>query len=245
MMNIDVLKEYIVRENKEEVLKFIKDNITKDNVNLYLSELKELKEINKLHEEVIEILEETKSELDICLFIDKETLKKKITNDNIINITGESGSGKSTYTQKYLNSDNYLIIDTDTIFSNGKVHNRYEAELKEIFSKKYSSEWKDRKEKFLENFDYCYEFILKYLENETKTIVIDTAQFRCMKDISKLKGELIIIRTAVDNCYNRCIQRYIDSHKNYTVEELEIYKSKKLKLYNWYKLLNKFIEKVI
>lgn len=247
MENIETLQTLMHNNNKKETLNFIKNNITTENVDFYLDKLKKDNNINTLYQEVIEILEETKSHIDIALFIDKDILKKKITNDNIINITGESGSGKSTYSKKYQQDDNFIVIDTDTIFSNGKIHNKYEEQLKAIFSEKFGSNWQDRKSGFLENFDYCYEYILTYLEKErsTKTIVIDTAQFRCMQDITKLKGEVIVIRTAVDNCYNRCIQRYIDDHKNYTPEELEIYKKKKLKLYNWYKPLNKFIEKII
>ena len=32
--------------------------------------------------------------------------------DNVINLTGESGSGKSYYSTKYKNDGNYIVIDT-------------------------------------------------------------------------------------------------------------------------------------
>ena len=41
-----------------------------------------------------------------------------------------------------------------------------------------------------------------------KIIVIDSAQFRNVKDINILKGTVIVMRTSVDKCYNRCIERY-------------------------------------
>ena len=73
--------------------------------------------------EVKEVLEEIKSPVDINLFIDKEPYIKKITTDKIINLTGQSGSGKTTYAIKNFNSDDYLLIDTDDIFSDNRFKN--------------------------------------------------------------------------------------------------------------------------
>lgn len=71
----------------------------------------------------------------------------------IINITGESGSGKSYYTNKYINDDNYIVIDTDLIFSNGETQNKYILELRELF--------KDiRIDYLITNFDDCYKKII-------------------------------------------------------------------------------------
>ena len=53
----------------------------------------------------------------IDLYIDKEPYIKKLTKDKIINLTGQSGSGKSYYAKQTFNSDEYLIVDTDDIFS--------------------------------------------------------------------------------------------------------------------------------
>jgi ABC-type lipoprotein export system ATPase subunit len=36
----------------------------------------------------------------------------KLNRNEIIAITGESGSGKSYYTNKYLNDDNYIVIQS-------------------------------------------------------------------------------------------------------------------------------------
>ena len=63
-----------------------------------------------------------KEELLITINTNKEPYEKIVTEDRIINITGESGSGKSTYTKEYLDDDNYIVIDTDEIIGNsGKV----------------------------------------------------------------------------------------------------------------------------
>ena len=74
--------------------------------------------------------------------------------------------------------------------------------------------------------------------------MIDSAQFRNIRDYSILKGKLIVIRTSIDNCYKRCIKRWKESNNNYNDEELEKYSNKKLNMFNWYKSLNKFLENV-
>ena len=52
----------------------------------------------------------------IDVYVNKEPLIFDISNDDIINITGESGSGKSTYVKKYFNNEDYKIVETDILF---------------------------------------------------------------------------------------------------------------------------------
>ena len=58
--------------------------------------------------------------------------------------------------------------------------------------------------------------ILFFLKDTGKTIVIDSAQFRNMKNLSKLKGEVVVVRTCIDTCYNRCINRFDENFPNAT-----------------------------
>lgn len=74
--------------------------------------------------------------------------------------------------------------------------------------------------------------------------MIDSAQYRNIKDYSILKGKIIVMRTCVDTCYNRCINRWKNINKNYTNEELQMYSNKKLGMYKWYKSLNEFLENI-
>jgi hypothetical protein len=53
-----------------------------------------------------------------------------------------------------------------------------------------------------------------------------------------------MIRTCIDNCYNRTIERYRKNNPNYTEEELESYKNRKKGIYNWYKQTNEFLDKI-
>lgn len=61
------------------------------------------------------------------------------------------------------------------------------------------------------------------------------------KELKLLKGKVIIIRTSIEECYKRVINRWKELNKNYTEEELEKYKNKKIGMFEWYKSLNDFI----
>ncbi len=235
-----------IMDYKKTAYQIINDKVRKDNIDEVLEEWNDFifhngkddrKELNGLVKEVDKILNEKKSNLLISINVDKEPYIKDITNDKIINITGESGSGKSYYTNKYINDDNYIVIDTDLIFNNRTTENKYILELRELF--------KDVKIDYLiTNFDELYLKVLDYFKGINKIIVIDSAQYRNIKDCSILKGKIIVMRTCINTCYNRCIERWKSQRTNYTKEELEKYSNKKLEMYSWYKTLNKFIEEV-
>ncbi len=235
-----------IRGYYDIALRIIKDKVDMNNIDLALEKLhrsiKPGREINyDCYNKVKEVLEEIKSPIDISLFIDKDVYIKQITNDKIINLTGQSGSGKTTYANKNYNTDKYLVIDTDEIFSehcfvNSKGINK---ELGTYFRNKYKE-----LPNCGDNFDLIYKEILDYCKKYDKTIVIDCAQFHCIKDISLLKGTLIVIRTSIDNCYNRTIDRFKKNNNNYTKEELNKFKERKKSIYKWYKYTNIFLEKI-
>ena len=169
--------------------------------------------------------------------IDKEPYIKDITDDKIINLTGESGSGKSTYSDKYLKDDNYIVIDTDIVFSDMPSDNKESVNLRKIF--------KDTpKDILINDFDSFYKKVLDYYKDSDKTLVIDTAQYRNIKDVTILKGKLIVLRTSVKTCFERSESRFISRNPNATIEEIEAHKNKKRGMFSWYKMINEFIEKV-
>ena len=227
-------------------LTIIKDKVDMDNIDLALDEfnssIKPWHEVNyDCYNKVKEVLEEIKSPIDINLFIDKDPYIKKITDDKIINLTGQSGSGKSTYALEHFNSNEYIVIDTDDIFSEERYKNSegINKELGEFFRDKYKE-----LPNCGEDFDLIYKDILDYCNEIDKTIVIDCAQFHCIKDINLLKGTLIVIRTCINTCYNRTIERYKKTNENYTKEELENYIERKKSIFKWYKYSNEFLEKI-
>lgn len=227
-------------------LRIIKDKITKENIDIaietYNNSIKPWHKVDyDCYNKVKEVLEEIKSDIKINLFIDKEPLVLEISNYKIINLSGQSGAGKSTYAKNNYNSDNYVIIDTDEVFSESRFNNAtgLNKELGEYFRNKY-----DTLPNCCDDFDLVYKEILKYTEKTDKIIVIDSAQFHCMKDITLLKGKLVFIRTCITNCYNRTIKRYISQNQNYLKEELEKFKERKKEIFSWYKSTNKFLENI-
>ena len=229
-------------------IEIIRDKVNKENINKVIEIYEnfynsvEIKDINeKNYNKILEVLKEIQSDLLISISLDKPIYTKKISNDKVINITGQSGSGKSTYAQKYANNSNYLIIDTD-LFMSDEAFKKAEGINKEV-----GAHLREKFGKLPElgaGFDKIYKEIISYLKQYDKTIIIDCAQLHAVKNLDNLKGEVIFIRTCVDNCFKRAINRYKDNNPNFTKEELEEYTNHKKALYTWYKDTNKFLIKL-
>ena len=237
---------------KKTAYRIFKDKVNRDNIDIVLEEWndfishgnkKDRGDVNDLTRAIETYLDEVKSKLLISRFVDKEPYIKDITNDKVINITGESGSGKSTYTKKYLDDDNYIVIDTDEITKDTPTNNKNCIEFREFLKKKYNGSIPD----ICNEFSTIYKDILEYYKSTDKTLVIDSAQFRNLRteeEIKLLKGKIIIIRTSIEECYKRVVNRWKEINKHYTDEELEKYKNKKFGMFEWYKSLHYFIENV-
>ena len=230
-------------------IELIKDRINRDNIDLVLSEISDFigpnnqKRIDNCHAtytEVMTWLNEIKSDLLISRFIDKDIYTKLLTNDRVINITGESGSGKSYFSKKYMDDDNYVVIDTDIVFGDREANNKYEEELRSKVVEKFGTD----KSILCTNFDECYTYMLECLKDVDKTVVIDSAQYRNIKDINLLKGEIIIVRTSIETCYQRCINRYKDRYSDANNDEIEKYNNKKKAIFSWYHNINKLLIKL-
>ena len=179
-----------------------------------------------------------KEKLYITIDIDKDPYIKHISDDSILNLTGESGSGKTTATIPYQTDPNCIIIDTDNVFRK-KEKNQSEEELYQYILKKYK-ELPD----LCENFDKIYQDILDCFKSSNKTLIIDSAQFRNLKDISLLKGDVMVIRTCINNCYDRCLKRYQESNPNASFEEYAEYSNRKKNIYKWYHAINDFLDRL-
>ncbi len=236
-----------IRGYRNTCIKIIKDKVNQDNIDIVLSEINDFvtpyksSDITKtsveVYDEVMQYLDEIKSNLLISRFLDKKPYIKDITEDKIINVTGESGSGKSYFSNKYLNDDKYIVIDTDVIFSDSPTDNKQIMDLRKIFNNK-------PKDYLFTDFDEFYTTTLEYFNNTDKTIVIDSAQYRNIKDYSILKGKLIVMRTSIETCYERVLNRWKSNMKTYTKEEYKKYATRKSGMFKWYKGLNKFLEEV-
>lgn len=226
-----ILKDKVNKNNIDTVLEEWNDFISHDGKN-------DRKNVNSIVCEIEKYLYEIKSDLLISRFIDKEPYIKNLTNDKVINITGESGSGKSYFSNQYLNDKNYIVIDTDIVFGNNSSDNMESIELRNVFSNK-------PKDYLFTNFDEFYLKVLDYFKDSNKIIVIDSAQYRNIKDYSILKGKIIVMRTNIETCYERTLKRYKNIMKNnYKEEEFQKYANKKKGIFEWYTSLNDFIIKI-
>lgn len=230
---------------KKTAYAIFKDKVNKNNIDDVLEEWNDFishgnkddrKDINNLVNEIERYLYEIKSDLLISRFIDKDPYIKDLTDDKVINITGESGSGKSYFSDKYIKDDNYIVIDTDVVFSDKESDNKESIKLRNIFSDK-------PKDYLFTNFDEFYLKVLDYFKGTDKTIVIDSAQYRNIKDYSILKGQVIVMRTSIELCYERTLNRR-KSNNEFDEEKYQKFSNKKIGMFNWYNSLNKFLEEV-
>lgn len=226
---------------KKTAYAILKDKINKNNIDEVLEEWNDFtshgnkNDTNDFVNEIEEYLYEIKSDLLISRFIDKDPYIKDLTDDKVINITGESGSGKSYFSDKYIKDSNCIVIDTDIVFSNKLSDNTASVELRSLFSDK-------PKDYLFTNFDEFYLKVLDYFKDRNKIVVIDSAQYRNIKDYSILQGKIIVMRTSIETCYERALNRYKNIMKdNYSEEEIQKYAEKKKEMFKWYKSLNKFI----
>ena len=180
-----------------------------------------------------------KEELYITETIDKDPYIKHISDDLVLNITGESGSGKTTATEKYKNDPTCVVIDSDELFSTRTDVSEDTKKLRNYLIEKHKE-----LPNLIYEFDIIYKEILEYFKDDYRLLIFDSAQYRNIKDISILKGDIIIIRTCVNTCYNRCIERYNKNNKDATLEEIAKYSEKKKNIFKWYHSLNNFIDKV-
>ena len=178
-------------------------------------------------------------EMFIDLVVDKKPYIKNLTNDPIINLTGESGSGKSFYAQQYLNDSNYIVIDTDEVFASFDIATSYNLEFGTYLREKY-----EVLPDLFNDFDLFYQEVLDYFDGCEKTVVIDSALFKAIKDITKLKGKIIVMRTSVNTCYDRCLERYKKKFPDYKEEDFINYKERKSHIFKWYLEMNEFLKRV-
>ena len=103
----------------------------------------------------------------INMFKDKSDYEKVLTNDNVINIIGSKGSGKTTSSLKYINDDNYIVINCDRLLELPRSNAEEDKELpliRDMLKDKYG-EIKEGKE-----FVSCYNDIVDYIKRKIKKL---------------------------------------------------------------------------
>lgn len=154
----------------------------------------------------------------ISLFRDKEDYVKILTNDNVVNVIGLKGSGKTTSTLKYLSSDNYIVINCDRLFelpSNEK-EDKELSKIRDLLKEKYETIKMDKE------FIKCYNDIIEYVFSKNRKCIIEG---NVIQNISTglLKGKIIVKRTSIIKSYIRSVKR---DYKNKYFMNLEKEKHK-------------------
>lgn len=185
----------------------------------------------------------------ISVFIDKQDIKIKCTEDKIINITGMIGSGKTTQANKYRNDNNYIVISLDCLYREQDKGNLNEETIRinQILKLKFPNQ---DNEKYFKKY---YTEIIKYINKSNKPVIwiLEGQHIYRYLNLEDIKGTLIIKRTCIIKCWKRSIIRHIKRKKielkNKQITRKQYYNNiwywikRRTKQLKYYKDLNNFI----
>lgn len=183
----------------------------------------------------------------IHLFRDREDYIKELTKDNVFNVTGEKGSGKSYF--GISKEKDYIVVHLDPVFTpEASEDSEYSKEIREYLIDKYG-EITDSE------FSKYYKDIIKYLDKYNKIICIEGGSIAEVEDLSILKGTVIVKRTGIFKCFIRVINRdyhnkyFMDLEKKkhkyfYKIVRLRNVIKRRKKIFKSYHLIEDFIKKL-
>ena len=162
----------------------------------------------------------------ISIFKDKDDIKFLLTDDNIINVTGIIGSGKTTLAREIRNDTSFELISLDWMFG-ASLKNRPEniKKLSDDFEKLYPDK---NKYKYA---DLIYKYLLANLADNK---IFEGRHIYRYIDPKVFKGTLIIKRTRLINSYKRAFKRDMNN-------KIKEYKRKEIK---FSKVLNRFFARI-
>ena len=180
------------------------------------------------------------------MIIDKEPFIKQLTDDNIINLTGEGGSGKTTYAEEHFGEGD-IVIDYDEIIAPTERIKPIELEIRNMLIEKYGKELFAYKniEDLKKNFTIIYQEILNHFSNTDKRLILDGTQIRFIEDIKMIKGTIIALRPSIKTCLERSVMRYKKKHPDKSDEEIRKYYEHRSRIFEKLTpLLNELIDNV-
>ena len=173
--------------------------------------------------------------MKIGIFADKEDIEINLTNDNIINITGMMGSGKTTLAREIKDKQNIDLLSLDWMFGYSlgnrpeKINNMMkefekiytETKNQQIF-KNYHKRKKDKKVelKYYEYTDIIYTYLI---ENIKEPQIIEGRHIYKYMNLNLLRGKIIIKRTSLIHAYKRAFKRDVG-------RQIELYKKGEISL---------------
>lgn len=164
----------------------------------------------------------------ISFFKDKKDIELIFTDDDIINITGVMGSGKTTLAKTIANKSKRELIVFDWMFGRSlgnrpvkieKLLKKFEKQYPETVDQQIFKNNKSR-DNAIEIQKYAgiiYEFVIKNIE---LPMVIEGQHLYKWMDYNKLRGKIIIKRTSFLNSYIRAFKRDVSRlYKQYKRKE--------------------------
>lgn len=183
----------------------------------------------------------------IGVFKDKPNLEIQLTNDDIINITGMMGSGKTTLARQISKDKKMDLISLDWMFG-ASLKNRPDniKQLLDFFINEHP-EIKN-KDKYYDYADLIYEYLYKKL---SPSKIFEGRHIYMYIDIHTLKGKIIIKRTSLVHSYKRAFKRdmqnKIKEYKNKEINLVQVLKRlfERIKIpIKDYIIINKYINKM-
>lgn len=162
---------------------------------------------------------------------DKTDLEINLSNDDIINITGMMGSGKTTLAKEIKDEKNIKLVSLDWMFG-ASLKNRPES-IKKIFDEFVSNNPEIKNKKYY--YKYADKIYSCLLSNLPSPVIYEGRHIYMYMDIKILKGKIIIKRTSLFNSYKRAFKRDM---KN----KIREYKKKEIK---FGKVLSRFFERIL
>lgn len=188
----------------------------------------------------------------IKIIKDKKDIEIQCTEENIINITGMIGSGKTTKANLYRNDERYIVISLDCLYRGQDKENSNEEtriinqRLKEKFPKQDNEQY----------FKQYYDEIIRYINNCGKNViwVLEGQQIYRFLSFKDIKGKLIIKRTGLLKCWKRSIVRHIKKKrlllKQHQITKKQYYENawywikRRTKQLEYYKDLKRFLDEI-
>lgn len=171
-----------------------------------------------------------KNKYKIGIFKDKEDIEISFTNDDVINITGIMGSGKTTLAREIKKQTNYELVSLDWMFG-ASLKNRPENIYNILVSFKNMHPEICCKKNYYEYANEIYDYLLK---NMVKSVILEGRHIYRYINPNILKGKIIIKRTSLINSYKRAFKRDMNN-------KIKEYKNNEIKVNN---VLSRFFERI-